>query len=229
MTLREGPLPVSLILAERGEQDMLANTIVSIVDDDQDVRQSLEVLLTGQQYSTRSYSSADDFLSSFDPETAGCVLLDVRMPGMDGLELQRVINKQSWKLPVIIMTGHADVPMAVEALSDGASAFIEKPFRRSDLFQSIDRAISQDAKNRQKKARKRELDALFEELSPREREIVDMISAGLLTKQIAIELNIGDRTVETHRRNLMRKLRAGSVAELVSLRIQYRNMQDSES
>ncbi len=207
---------------------MLANTVVSIVDDDHDVRQSLEVLLTGQQYATCSYESAEDFLNSYNPNTAGCLLLDVRMPGMDGLELQGVMRKRNWKLPVIIMTGHADVPMAVEALSAGASAFIEKPFLRADLIERIDQAIAQDQKNRSEQTRWEELKELFGRLTPREEEIADMVVAGLMTKQVAVELTIGDRTVETHRRNLMRKLNANSVAELVTLRLQYRSLKSYE-
>lgn len=207
---------------------MLADTVVSIVDDDQDVRQSLEVLLTGQQYATCSYESAEDFLNSYNPNTAGCLLLDVRMPGMDGLELQGVMRKRNWKLPVIIMTGHADVPMAVEALSAGASAFIEKPFLRADLIERIDQAIAQDQKNRSEQTRWKELKELFGRLTPREEEIADMVVAGLMTKQVAVELTIGDRTVETHRRNLMRKLHANSVAELVTLRLQYRSLKSYE-
>jgi len=205
---------------------MLANTIVSIIDDDQDVRQSLEALLNGQQYSTCCYASAEEFLKSFDPTTVGCLLLDVRMPGMDGMELQGVMQKQNWKTPVIIMTGHADVQMAVEALSAGASAFIEKPFRRKDLIQSIERAIAQDLESRKKQVRWKELEELFQLLTRRESEIVDLVVSGLMTKQIATELQIGDRTVETHRRNLMRKLNANSVAELVSLRLEHRALRD---
>jgi len=204
---------------------MLDKPVVSIVDDDEDVRLSLETLLNGQQYSTYAYASAEEFLKSFDPATAGCLLLDVRMPGMDGLELQEVMQDRNWKIPVIIMTGHADVQMAVEALSAGASAFIEKPFRREDLIQSIERAIAQDLESRQEQVRWKELEELFQTLTPRENEIVDLVVAGLMTKQIASELNIGDRTVETHRRNLMRKLRANSVAELVTLRLEHRSLQ----
>ncbi|MCA9230990.1 MAG: response regulator transcription factor [Planctomycetales bacterium] len=204
---------------------MEAEPIVSIVDDDQDVRQSLEVLLHGQKYSTVSYSSAEEFLNSYNPESAGCILLDVRMPGMDGLELQGILNQKNWKVPVIIMTGHADVAMAVEALSAGASAFIEKPFRRADLIRSIERALAQDQKVRDEKARLNELNEKFNQLTPRELEITDLVVAGHMTKQIASELQIGDRTVETHRRNLMRKLDANSVAELVSLRLEHRTLQ----
>ena len=108
---------------------MKAKPVVSIVDDDQDVRQSLETLLKGKKYLTQSYESAEEFLESFDPTTVGCLLLDVRMPEMDGMELFAVMRERKWIIPVIIMTGHADVQMAIEALSAGASAFIEKPFR----------------------------------------------------------------------------------------------------
>lgn len=205
---------------------MLANTVVSIVDDDEDVRLSLQTLL-GQQYSTHCYASAEEFLDSFDPDTAGCLLLDVRMPGMDGIELQGVMQNRNWDISVIIMTGHADVKMAVQALSAGASAFIEKPFRREDLIQSIERAITQNQESRKEQVRWKELEILFQPLTPREREIVDLVVAGLMTKQIASELHIGDRTVETHRRNLMRKLHANSVAELVTLRLEHRSLQSS--
>jgi len=206
---------------------MLASTVVSIVDDDQDVRQSLETLLNGQKISTQSYESAEQFLESFDPTTAGCLLLDVRMPEMDGMELFAVMRDRKWIIPVIIMTGHADVQMAIEALTAGASAFIEKPFRRADLIQSIEQAIAQNLKNRKDEARWIELDDLFERLTPREIQIVDLVVEGLMTKQIAAELHIGDRTVETHRRNLMRKLRANSVAQLVTMRLEHRSLQST--
>jgi len=204
---------------------MLADTIVSIVDDDRDVRLSLVALLNGQQFSTRCYASAEEFLKSFDPTTAGCLLLDVRMPGMDGMKLHSVIQDRGWKTSVIIMTGHADVPMAVEALSAGASAFIEKPFRRADLIQNIERAIAQNLETSQQQVRWQELAALFQSLTPRESEIVDLVVSGMMTKQIAAELQIGERTVETHRRNLMRKLHANSVAALVSLGLEHRSLQ----
>jgi len=203
---------------------MKAKPVVSIVDDDQDVRQSLETLLKGKKYLTQSYESAEEFLKSFDPTTAGCLLLDVRMPEMDGMELFAVMRKRKWIIPVIIMTGHADVQMAIEALSAGASAFIEKPFRRADLIQSIERAIAQNLKNRKDETRWIELDDLFERLTPREIQIVDLVVKGLLTKKVAAELHIGDRTVETHRRNLMRKLRANSVAKLVTMRLEHRSL-----
>ena len=206
---------------------MLDNTVVSIVDDDRDVRLSLESLLTGQQFSTRCYASAEEFLRSFDPTTPGCLLLDVRMPGMDGMKLQSVIRDRGWKTSVIIMTGHADVRMAVEALSAGASAFIEKPFRRAELIQNIERAIAQNLETCEQHVRWQELEVLFQSLTPRESEIVDLVVSGLMTKQIAAELHIGERTVETHRRNLMRKLHANSVAALVNLRLEHRSLQGS--
>jgi len=202
-----------------------SKSVVSIVDDDRDVRQSLETLLKGEEYSTSCYASAEDFLESFDPATAGCLLLDVRMPGMDGLELQDVMKNRNWKIPVIIMTGHADVRMAVEALSAGASAFIEKPFHRAELIESIEQAIVQNLESRKSQFRWKQLEEQFQALTPREWEIVDLVVAGLMTKQIALNLNIGDRTVETHRRNLMRKLGVNSVAELVTLRLEYRSLE----
>jgi len=206
---------------------MKAKPVVSIVDDDQDVRQSLETLLKGKKYLTQSYESAEEFLESFDPTTVGCLLLDVRMPEMDGMELFAVMRERKWIIPVIIMTGHADVQMAIEALSAGASAFIEKPFRRADLIQSIERAIAQDLKNREDEVRWIELDDLFERLTPRENQIVNLVAKGLMTKQVASELHIGDRTVETHRRNLMRKLRVNSVAQLVTMRLEHRSLQNT--
>jgi len=204
---------------------MSSKSVVSIVDDDREIRQSLETLLHREQYSTSCYASAEDFLKSFDPATAGCMLLDVRMPGMGGLELQEVMKNRNWKIPVIIMTGHANARMAVEALSAGASAFIEKPFHRTELIESIERAIAQNLEIRKRQARWNELEERFQTLTPREWEIVELVVAGLMTKQIALELHIGDRTVETHRRNLMRKLSVNSVAELVALRLEHRSLE----
>jgi len=204
---------------------MSSKSVVSIVDDDREVRQSLETLLHREQYSTSCYASAEDFLKSFNPATAGCMLLDVGMPGMGGLELQEVMKNRNWKIPVIIMTGHANVQMAVKALSAGASAFIEKPFRRAELIESIERALVQNLESRKRQARWKELEERFQALTPREWEIVELVVAGLMTKQIALELLIGDRTVETHRRNLMRKLGVNSVAELVALRLEHRSLE----
>ncbi len=207
------------------DSETCSQSVVSIVDDDKDVRQSLVALLKREPYSTSCYASAEDFLKTFDPTTAGCLLLDVWMPGMSGLELQGVMRNRNWKVPVIIMSGHANVRMAVEALTAGAAAFIEKPFRRAELIESIDRAIAQNLESRKLQARWDELEERLQVLTPREWEIVELVVAGLMTKQIALELQIGDRTVETHRRNLMRKLDVNSVAELVALRLEHRSFE----
>jgi FixJ family two-component response regulator len=190
---------------------------VFVVDDDEAMRDALDTLIRSAGLKTALYASADEFLAGHDPEQPGCLVLDVRMPGMNGLELQQTLAEQGVNLPVIIITGHGDIPMAVEAMRAGALDFLEKPFREQDLLQRINQAIEQDANLRQEQARRAEIAARVASLTPREREIMDLVVAGKHNKAIASELGLSHKTVEFHRANIMEKTNANSVAELVRM------------
>lgn len=191
--------------------------VVFVVDDDEAMRDALDTLIKSTGMKTALYASADAFLADYDPQQPGCLVLDVRMPGMNGIELQQTLAEQGISLPVIIITGHGDIPMAVEAMRAGAIDFLEKPFREQDLLHRINQAIEQDAKVRREQARKAEIVARFASLTHREREIMDLVVAGKHNKAIASELRLSHKTVEFHRANIMEKMKADSVAELVHL------------
>ena len=188
---------------------------VYIVDDDEAMRDSLLWLLESQSFSVTAYSSAEDFLAACRDGMAGCIVLDVRMPGMSGLELYEKLNARHCTLPVIFITGHGDVPMAVSALKKGAVDFIEKPFGDKDMLRLIEQCLELDRNNREKNqqgvAAARRLAALTE----REVEVMNLIIAGKLNKQVADVLNISIKTVEVHRSRIMDKMAVRTVAELV--------------
>ncbi len=188
---------------------------VYIVDDDEAMRDSLAWLLESQGFAVTAYSSAEDFLAACRDDMAGCIVLDVRMPGMSGLELYERLNARHCTLPVIFITGHGDVPMAVSALKKGAVDFIEKPFGDKDMLRLVGQCLELDRVNREKNrlglAAARRLAALTE----REIEVMDLIIAGKLNKQIADVLNISIKTVEVHRARIMDKMEVRTVAELV--------------
>jgi len=188
---------------------------VYIVDDDEAMRDSLLWLLESQSFSVTAYSSAEDFLAACRDGMAGCIVLDVRMPGMSGLELYEKLNARHCTLPVIFITGHGDVPMAVSALKRGAVDFIEKPFGDKDMLRLIEQCLELDRNNREKNqqgvAAARRLAALTE----REVEVMNLIIAGKLNKQVADVLNISIKTVEVHRSRIMDKMAVRTVAELV--------------
>lgn len=196
---------------------MPATPLVYVVDDDQAIRESLVLLLESSGRLARAFSDSASFLEGFEQGVPGCVIADVRMPGMSGLDLQRHLKTKGIELPVIIITGHADVAMAVQALKDGASDFIEKPFDEDVLARSVDAALDQ---NQQAFRDRRVLDdirARAAELTPREREVMDLVVQGLANKAVAAELNISVRTVEIHRGRVMEKMHAGSLSELVRM------------
>ena len=188
---------------------------VYIVDDDEAMRDSLLWLLESQGFAVTAYSSAEDFLAACRDGMAGCIVLDVRMPGMSGLELYEKLNARHCTLPVIFITGHGDVPMAVSALKRGAVDFIEKPFGDKDMLRLIEQCLELDRNNREKNqqgvAAARRLAALTE----REVEVMNLIIAGKLNKQVADVLNISIKTVEVHRSRIMDKMAVRTVAELV--------------
>lgn len=195
---------------------------VFIVDDDDAVRDSIQELVESVGLRAESYTSAQAFLDRFQLEWAGCVLVDVRMARMSGLVLQDKLNELGARISVIIITGHGDVPMAVQALKKGAMDFIQKPYRDQLLLDSINNALAVDAAARRSCAGKETLAQRLTRLTKREREVFDKLLAGDTSKQIARELTISPRTVEAHRQNLLRKLKVGSIKELML----YRSLRD---
>jgi FixJ family two-component response regulator len=190
---------------------------VFIVDDDEGVRNSLRFLLKSVGHTTRTLSSATEFLDTYKPSQPGCLVLDVRMPGMSGLELQQQLNLRGATVPVIFITGHGDVPMAVEAMQHGAFDFLQKPFRDQDLIDRIQRALERDAKNRATLAQHENIRQRLGSLTPREREVLTLMTRGKPNKVMAADLGVSQRTVEIHRARVMEKSGAASLAQLVRM------------
>jgi len=196
---------------------MSADTTVFIVDDDEAVRDSLGWLMKTVGLATEVFASARDFLDSYDPRRPGCLVLDIRMPGMSGLELQEKLAEDAIPLPVIIITGHGDVPLAVRALKGGAVDFIEKPFNDQVLLDAVQRAITLDASQRQEYERNADISARLASLTPREHEVLELVVAGRANKVIAAELGVSQKTVEAHRARVMEKMEAPSLSALVRM------------
>jgi FixJ family two-component response regulator len=192
---------------------------VFIVDDDEAVRNSLCLLLKSLKLAAVAYGSAAEFLATHNPELPGCAVLDVRMPGMSGLELQHELNRRGTILPVIFITGHGDVPMAVEAMRHGAFEFLQKPFRDQELIDCIQRAVAQDLQNRAQLGEREQILARLKTLTSREEEVLGLVTQGKANKVVAADLGISQRTVEVHRAHLMEKMGASSLAQLVRMRM----------
>ncbi len=190
---------------------------VYVVDDDEGVRNSLRFLLKSVGLSARTLASAREFLDSYKPKQPGCVVLDVRMPGMSGLELQQQLNLRGAIIPVIFITGHGDIPMAVEAMQHGAFDFLQKPFRDQDLIDRIQRALERDARNRTSLEQHDRIRERFASLTPREREVLELMTQGKPNKVMAGDLGVSQRTVEIHRARVMEKTGAASLAQLVRM------------
>ena len=190
---------------------------VLIVDDDESVRDALSFLMTSMGLSAKTYDSAKAFLTEYDPDWPGCIVLDVRMPGMSGLALQQTLIEQKALHPVIFITGHGDIPMAVEAVKNGAMDFLTKPFRDQDLLDSINTALELDAERRSEQKRSDSVLHRIESLTQREREVLDLVVTGKANKVIATELCLSPRTVEVHRAHMMDKMQAATLADLVKL------------
>ncbi|MHC4416144.1 MAG: response regulator transcription factor [Planctomycetota bacterium] len=199
---------------------MRAEATVFVVDDDADLRESVKWLLQKAGLKVRTHASAEHFLDDYDPETPGCVLIDLRMPGMSGLELQQRMIEREWDSPVIILTGHGDVPMAVRALEAGAAAFIEKPFSREFLLDRIRQALEKDAEDRRRRTRRAEVESRLALLTPRERQVMQLAVAGTTTSQIARGFGVSERTIEVHRSRIMKKMQVDSLADLVVVAMQ---------
>lgn len=198
---------------------MARQTTVFIVDDDDAVRGSLRLLLKASGLPAVALASAQEFLDTWHPEQPGCLILDVRMPGMSGIELQSELNRRGAIIPVIFISGHGDIPMAVEAIQHGAFDFLSKPFRDQDLIDRVQRALAVDAENRKALAEKETLRSRYDSLTPREQEVLLLVTQGKANKVMAGDLGVSQRTVEIHRARVMEKMGANSLAQLVRMTI----------
>ena len=192
-------------------------TLVYVVDDDDAVRDSLRLLLRSVDLPSRTFASADEFLSRYDPDVPSCLIADIRMPGMSGLELQEELINRKVEMPIIFITGHGDVPMAVKAMKAGAMDFIQKPFRDQDLLDRVYRALQQDKEARESRREARRAQRGLELLTPRETEVMERVVRGQANKVIAQDLGVSQRTVELHRARVMHKMGVRSLADLVRL------------
>jgi len=190
---------------------------VYVVEDDDAVRDSLQLVLESVGHSVATYANANAFLDAYDADMAGCLVLDIRMPGMNGMELQRKLNERNSILPIIFVTGHGDVPMAVEAMQQGAVDFVQKPYREQELLEKIARAFALDKENRESLSQRQAIASRLQSLTPRELDVLRLMVEGKANKVIAIDLDISQRTVEIHRARVMEKLEAHSLAHLVRM------------
>lgn len=191
--------------------------MVFIVDDDEAVRNSLRLLVKSVGLPATTANSAQEFLENYAAAQPGCLVLDVRMPGMSGIELQEQLNLRGAVIPVIFITGHGDIPMAVEAMQQGAFDFLQKPFRDQDLIDRIQRALEKDHASRVELTERSRIRERRETLTPREREVLDLVTAGKPNKIMAADLGLSQRTVEIHRSRVMEKMGASSLAQLVRM------------
>jgi two-component system, LuxR family, response regulator FixJ len=194
-----------------------AQITVFVVDDDQAVRESLALLVQSVGLEAETFASARDFLDAYRPDRHGCLITDIRMPGMSGLELQERLSADGHHIPIIVLTGFGDVPTAVRALKGGAVDFVEKPFNPQSLLDLVQQAIVRDAEIREQAARAAALAERMALLTPREQEVMELVVAGKANKVIAIDLSISERTVELHRGRIMKKMQARSLAELMRM------------
>ena len=189
--------------------------LIYIVDDDDAVRDSLGLLLHSVGLDCVVYASALEFLEGYDPDRYSCLVADIRMPGLSGLELQQRLNEQRAEIPIVFITGHGDVPMAVNAMKSGAADFVQKPFRDQDLIDRIHKALERDKERRARRAQEKVIRDRLALLTPRETEVMQRVVRGQANKVIAMDLGVSQRTVELHRARVMRKLKMRSLAELV--------------
>jgi FixJ family two-component response regulator len=191
--------------------------LVFVVDDDASLRESLKDLLHSVGLRVEAFASAQEFLRTKRPDVPSCLVLDVRLKGLSGLDLQKRLVEGDIDIPIIFITGHGDVPMAVQAMKAGALEFLRKPFRDQELLDAVQQALERDRKGREQRAEIAELRSRFDSLTPREREVMALVAAGLLNKQVAGELGTSEASVKVHRQHVMEKLGADSLAELVRM------------
>jgi FixJ family two-component response regulator len=194
-----------------------AEPTVFVIDDDESIREALKDLLESVGLRVETFASGPEFLQSRHSDLPGCLVLDVRMPGFSGLELQREMADANIHTPIIFITGHGDIPMTVRAMKAGAVEFLTKPFREQDLLDAIQQALDHDRVARQEQAETTELRSRFDSLTPREREVFALVVTGLLNKQIALQLGTSEITIKQHRHQVMQKMHADSFAELVRM------------
>jgi FixJ family two-component response regulator len=192
-----------------------AESIVFVIDDDPSFRQSTEMLIGSAALNVQTFSSAEEFLRNRRPDTPACLLLDVRLPHLSGLDLQRELTKGGVQIPIIFITGHGDIPMTVQAMKAGAVEFLTKPFREQDLLDAIHRAISFDRAARLQRAKLADLRTRYQTLTAREREVMAHVVTGMLNKQIAHQLGTTEKTIKVHRGHIMQKMQVRSLADLV--------------
>jgi FixJ family two-component response regulator len=194
---------------------MEPDKLVFVVDDDASLRESLKDLLQSVGLRVEAFDSAQEFLRTKRPDAPSCLVLDVRLKGLSGLDLQKRLVEVDVDIPIIFITGHGDIPMAVQAMKAGAMEFLRKPFRDQDLLDAVQQALERDRKGREQRAEIAELRKRFDSLTPREREVMALVAAGLLNKQVAGELGTSEASVKVHRQHVMEKIGADSLAELV--------------
>lgn len=198
-------------------QQQSREATVFVVDDDESVRNSLRWLLESVGHNVETFGAATEFLAVYNPSWPGCLVLDVRMPEMSGMELQEKLSSMGEPLPVIILTGHGDLPMAVRAMKSGAVDFIEKPYRDETLLAAIRTALHRDRANREKRQQREQVSELMDRLTARERQVMSMLLRGESTKEVAGRLGLSPKTVDVHRAHILSKMQADSIADLVRI------------
>ena len=195
----------------------IPSQVVFVIDDDASMRDAVSRLLNAVGLTVQTFASAREFLAGRLPDVPGCAVLDVRLPGLSGLDLQREMVERGIHIPVIFITGHGDIPMSVQAMKAGAVEFLTKPFRDQDLLDAVRLGIQLDRQGRKERAELAELRDGLRQLTPREREVLSLVVAGLLNKQIALRLGTSEKTIKIHRSHVMQKMRADSLADLVRM------------
>ena len=196
---------------------MNSDAMVFVIDDDESIREALHSLIRSVGLKVATFPSAHEFLQSERPDVPACLILDVRMPGLSGLDLQRDLTEGNIHIPIIFITGHGDIPMSVRAMKAGAVEFLTKPFRDQDLLDAIQQALDRDRRARSQQADSADLRNRFHSLTPRETEVFELVVKGLLNKQIALQLGTSEITIKLHRRQVMEKMQADSLADLVRM------------